>query len=89
MVAEAIQSDGVEVLFEAGQHINVDIFSEEYINKINSIALPNTKVKILAKLLGDAIEEYGDKEVFVKHHINFYHLVICHLLKIYLFSCHV
>lgn len=59
MVAEAIQSDGVEVLFEAGQHINVDIFSEEYINKINSIALPNTKVKILAKLLGDAIEEYG------------------------------
>ncbi|MBE6741012.1 MAG: type I restriction endonuclease subunit R [Ruminococcaceae bacterium] len=58
LVAEAIQSDGVEVLFEAGQHIDVDIFSDEYIAKINSIALPNTKVKILTKLLVDAIDEF-------------------------------
>lgn len=59
MVAEAIQSDGVEVLFEAGKHIDVDIFSDEYIAKINSIALPNTKVKILTKLLQDAIDEFS------------------------------
>lgn len=59
MVEEAIQSDGVELLFEAGEHINIDLFSEEYINKINSIALPNTKVKILAKLLNDAIDEFA------------------------------
>ena len=59
MVAEAIQSDGVEVLFEAGKHIDVDIFSDEYIAKINSIALPNTKVKILTKLLSDAIDEFA------------------------------
>ena len=58
LVAEAIQSDGVEVLFEAGKHIDVDIFSDEYIAKINSIALPNTKVKILTKLLNDAIDEF-------------------------------
>lgn len=58
LVAEAIRSDGVEVLFEAGQHIDVDIFSDEYIAKINSIALPNTKVKILTKLLVDAIDEF-------------------------------
>lgn len=58
MVAEAIQSDGVEELFEAGKHINVDIFSDEYIAKINQIPLPNTKVKILQRLLSQAIDEF-------------------------------
>ena len=58
MVAEAIQSDGVEELFETGKHINVDIFSDEYIAKINQIPLPNTKVKILQRLLSQAIDEF-------------------------------
>ncbi len=58
MVAEAIRSDGVEELFEAGKHINVDIFSDEYIAKINQIPLPNTKVKILQRLLSQAIDEF-------------------------------
>lgn len=54
----AIQSDGIEELFEAGKHISVDIFSDEYMNKINAIQLPNTKIKILQRLLSQAIEEY-------------------------------
>lgn len=58
MVAEAIQSDGVEELFESGKHIDVDIFSDEYIAKVKSIPLPNTKVKILQKLLSQAIDEF-------------------------------
>lgn len=58
MVAEAIHSDGVEELFEAGKHIDVDIFSDEYIAKVNSIPLPNTKVKILQRLLSQAIDEF-------------------------------
>lgn len=58
MVAEAIHSDGVEELFEAGKHIDVDIFSDEYIAKVNSIPLPNTKVKILQRLLAQAIDEF-------------------------------
>lgn len=58
MVAEAIQSDGVEELFEAGKHIDVDIFSDEYIAKVNQIPLPNTKVKILERLLSQAIDEF-------------------------------
>lgn len=58
MVAEAIQSDGVEELFEAGKHINVDIFSDEYIAKINQIPLPNTKIKIFQRLLSQAIDEF-------------------------------
>ena len=54
----AIQSDGIEELFETGKHISVDIFSDEYINKINAIQLPNTKIKLLQRLLSQAIEEY-------------------------------
>ena len=54
----AIQSDGIEELFESGKHISVDIFSDEYIDKINAIQLPNTKIKILQRLLSQAIDEY-------------------------------
>jgi type I restriction enzyme R subunit len=58
MIAEAIQADGVEALFETGTHIDqVDIFSEEYLAKIMRIPLPNTKVKILQQLLPQAIDE--------------------------------
>ena len=54
----AIQSDGIEELFETGKHISIDIFSDEYMDKINAIQLPNTKVKILQRLLSQAIEEF-------------------------------
>ena len=54
----AIQSDGIEELFETGKHISVDIFSDEYIEKINAIQLPNTKIKALQRLLSQAIDEY-------------------------------
>ena len=58
MLEEAIQSDGIEELFEIGKHLSVDIFSEEYMNKINAIQLPNTKIKILQRLLSQAIDEF-------------------------------
>ena len=58
MLEGAIQSDGIEELFETGKHINVDIFSDEYMDKINAIQLPNTKIKILQRLLSQAIDEF-------------------------------
>ena len=58
MLEGAIQSDGIEELFETGKHINVDIFSDEYMDKINAIQLPNTKIKILQRLLTQAIDEF-------------------------------
>lgn len=58
MLEGAIQSDGIEELFEAGKHISVDIFSNEYMDKINAIQLPNTKIKILQRLLSQAIDEF-------------------------------
>lgn len=54
----AIQSDGIEELFESGKHIEIDIFSDEYMTRINAIQLQNTKIKILQRLLSQAIEEY-------------------------------
>ena len=58
MLEGAIQSDGIEELFETGKHITVDIFSDEYVEKINAIQLPNTKIKILQRLLTQAIDEF-------------------------------
>ncbi|GHU57004.1 DEAD/DEAH box helicase [Clostridia bacterium] len=58
MIAEAIQADGVEELFETGKHIDIDIFSDEYMAKIARIPLPNTKIKILQQLLSQAIDEF-------------------------------
>ena len=58
MIEEAIQSDGIEELFETGKQIAVDVFSDEYINKVNAIQLPNTKIKVLQRLLSQAIDEF-------------------------------
>lgn len=58
MLEGAIQSDGIEELFETGKHISIDIFSDEYMDKINAIQLPNTKIKILQRLLSQAIDEF-------------------------------
>jgi type I restriction enzyme R subunit len=58
LIAEAIQADGVEELFETGKHIDIDIFSDEYLARIANITLPNTKIKILQQLLSQAIDEF-------------------------------
>ncbi len=61
MIKEAIRSNGVEELFTESTDINantVDLFDKRYLEKINKIALPNTKVKILQQLLSQAIDEF-------------------------------
>ncbi|MBI9008470.1 MAG: type I restriction endonuclease subunit R [Tenericutes bacterium] len=61
MIEEAILSEGVEEVFSKNKVVgsrSIDIFSDEYLEKINRIPLKNTRVKILTKLLKDAIEEY-------------------------------
>ena len=54
----AIQSDGIEELFETGKKIDIDIFSDEYLARIEKINLPNTKIKALQRLLAYAIDEF-------------------------------
>lgn len=58
MVEQAIQSDGIEELFETGKEIETDLFSDNYLEKIMLMQLPNTKIKILQKLLKQTIDEY-------------------------------
>lgn len=58
LIDEAIKSDGVEELFTVGKNINVDLFSPKYLEKINSLKLPNTKVKLLNHLLQMLLSDY-------------------------------
>jgi len=61
MIEEAIKSEGVEEIFKLNQAENgetLDLFGEEYLARINKIQLPNTKIKLLQRLLAQAIEEY-------------------------------
>ncbi len=58
LLDEAIQSDGIEELFQSGKHIDIDIFSDEYMARIEKINMPNTKIKALQRLLSYAIEEF-------------------------------
>jgi type I restriction enzyme R subunit len=61
MIQEALISEGVEELFKLDKNDpknNIDIFSDEYMAKIDKIKLPNTKIKLLQKLLSLAIEEF-------------------------------
>jgi type I restriction enzyme R subunit len=60
MIAEALQSDGVEEIFKMGQGdtTEVDIFDPDYLAKIGKIKLPNTRIKLLQQLLAKAIEAF-------------------------------
>ncbi len=60
MIEEALQSEGVEEIFQLGddQTAEVDLFSDDYLAKIDKIKLPNTKIKLLQKLLAKAIEAF-------------------------------
>jgi len=60
MITEALKSDGVEEIFKLGSddETQIDIFDEDYINKIDKIKLPNTKIKLLQQLLAKALEDF-------------------------------
>ncbi|MCT7527249.1 type I restriction endonuclease subunit R [Aliarcobacter cryaerophilus] len=60
MIEEAIKSERVEEIFKLGSddESKIDIFDEDYINKINKIKLPNTKIKLLQQLLAKALEDF-------------------------------
>ena len=61
MIQGALKSNEIEELFSESKDFNamaIDLFDAKYIEKINKIELPNTKVKILQQLLNQAIEEF-------------------------------
>jgi len=59
MIKDALQSDGVQEIFKLGDESETeyDLFSDDYLEKINKIKLPNTKIKLLQQLLAKIIGE--------------------------------
>jgi len=56
MIQEAIRSDGVQEIFKLGDNqVQIDLFDQDYMDKIGRIKLPNTKIKLLQQLLKKAI----------------------------------
>lgn len=61
MLEDAIKSEGVEEVFSTETDLDseaVDLFSEDYLERISRIKLPNTKVKILTQLLKKKVSEF-------------------------------
>lgn len=57
MVARAISCSGVESVVEAQE--SEDLFSDEFVERLNNIEMPITKFNALLKLVNKAIKEYG------------------------------
>ncbi len=59
MIKNALKSDGVQEIFKLGEESTTeqDLFDEDYLAKIDKIKLPNTKIKLLQKLLAKVIGE--------------------------------
>ncbi len=57
MIQEALASDGVEEILKMGDDPQFDIFDKDYLEKINKVKLPNTRIKLLQQLLAKAIGE--------------------------------
>lgn len=61
MIEDALISEGVEEILKmdsSSVNNSVDIFSNHYLEKIDQVKLPNTKIKLLQRLLSRAIGEY-------------------------------
>ena len=65
MVEEAIISSGVEPIFKIddNQENEFNIFDNDYLEKIEKIKLPNTKIKLLEKLLSRGISSLRKKNI--------------------------
>lgn len=60
LVEEAIISEGVEEIFKLDDNKAnaIDLFSDKFIEKIANLELPNTKIKILERLLKQTINDF-------------------------------
>ncbi|WP_259559766.1 type I restriction endonuclease subunit R [Shewanella baltica] len=60
MIAEALKADGVEEIFTLGEDKaeTIDIFDDAYMDRINKIKLPNTRMQLLQKMLAKAISDF-------------------------------
>lgn len=60
MVEDAIISEGVEEIFKLDDNKAnaIDLFNDKFLEKISQLELPNTKIKILERLLKQTISDF-------------------------------
>ena len=59
MLQQALQSEGVEEVVQVNaSSADIDLMSEEYMTRLEKLKLPNTKVKLMEKLLRTVITEF-------------------------------
>jgi type I restriction enzyme R subunit len=59
MLQKALQSDGVEEVAQVNVNTkDVDLLSEDYMARLEKLNMPNTKVKLMEKLLRTVITEF-------------------------------
>lgn len=60
MISDALQADGIEEVFKLGEDKagEQDLFSDDYLAKLEKIKLPNTKIKLLQQLLAKALADF-------------------------------
>lgn len=59
MIEEAILSEGVEEIIQLGNEKDkLDVLSEEYMERLSKLKLPNTKVKLMERLLKMVIADF-------------------------------
>ncbi len=60
LIEEALLSDGVEEILQVGQDTEqLDVLSNEYMQRLAKMQLPNTKVKLMEHLLRMVINDFG------------------------------
>lgn len=59
MIEDAIKSEGVEEIINIGSNSeNLDVLSEDYMERLTKLKMPNTKVKLMERLLSMVITEF-------------------------------
>ena len=59
MIEEAILSENVEEIIQIGNDKdNLDVLSEDYMERLSKLKMPNTKVKLMERLLKTVITEF-------------------------------
>lgn len=59
MIEDAIKSEGVEEIINIGSNReNLDVLSEDYMERLAKLKMPNTKVKLMERLLRMVITEF-------------------------------
>lgn len=62
LVEDAILSEGVEEIFKLDDNKAnaIDLFNDKFLDRIEQMEFPNTKIKLLERLLKQSINEFGN-----------------------------